>query len=191
MRGLTRGACVAAWLAVTAAQSAAQGGAAAAPPQPSDTVRHDTVAPARPAEPSADQLKYLRGLRTVARGVAQLRSGVDGVARAEASRDTTRIRRAGRMLAGLCGTARTFMTQGRAGMQPAVYEDSARVKARRLVVQIDSLIKTAPTCETGAGKTPGRAATDVLERLRSYETALQEFRMTVATPAPVTPPAHP
>jgi hypothetical protein len=168
-----------------------QGTTAAVPPQLSDTTRRETAASARPTGPSADQLKYLRGLRTVARGVAQLRSGTDGVARAEASRDTTRIRRAGRMLAGLCGTARNFMTQGRASMRPAVYEDSARVTARRLVVQIDSLIKTVPTCETGAGKTPGRSATDVLARLRAYETALQEFRATAGTPVPVTPPAPP
>lgn len=191
MRGLTRGACVAAWLAVTPLRLAAQDTTVLPPPHSADSSRRDTVAPARAPEPTADQLKYLRGLRTVARGVAQLRSGVDRVARAEASKDPNRLREAGRMLAGLCGTARTFMTQGRTGMQSAVYEDSARVKARRLVVQIDSLIKTAPACETGAGKTPARAATDVLGRLRSYETALQEFRTTVATPVPTAPPTTP
>ena len=143
MRGLTRGACVAAWLAIAPGLAAQDTTVPSLPPAP-DTTRLDTVVPVRPPEPSADQLKYLRALRTVARGVAQLRSGVDRVTRAEGSKDPNRLREAGRMLAGLCGTARTFMTQGRAGMKPTVYEDSARVKARRLVVQIDSLIKTAP-----------------------------------------------
>lgn len=183
MHGKTRGVCVAAWLAVTPLQLAAQDTVVPPLPQPADTARHDTATPVRP-EPTADQLKYIRGLRTVARGVAQLRSGVDRVTRADASKDATRLREAGRMLAGLCGTARSFMAQGRAGMQAAVYEDSARVKARRLVIQIDSLIKATPTCETGAGKAPARSATEVLGRLRSYETALQEFRTTVAAPTP-------
>ena len=152
-------------------------------PPPVDTARPETAVVARP-EPTADQLKYLRGLRTVSRGVAQLRSGVDGVARAEGSKDTLRVRRAGRMLSGLCGTARTFMRDGRSTMKADVYEDSARVKARRLVLQIDSLIKATPTCDTAAVKRPARAAADVLGRLRSYETALQEFRTIVATPNP-------
>jgi hypothetical protein len=50
-------------------------------PTPVDTPRYDTAV-LRPPEPTADQLKYLGGLRTVSRGVAQLRSGVDGVSRA-------------------------------------------------------------------------------------------------------------
>ena len=153
-----------------------------------DSTRPDSAA-LRPPEPTADQQKYLRGLRTVARGVAQLRSGVDGVVRAETSKDTLRLRRAGRLLAGLCGTARSFMTQGRPSMQAVAYEDSARVKARRLVVQVDSMIKTLPACETAAGKAPTKSAADLLGRLRSYETALQEFRVIVATPVatPVVP----
>jgi hypothetical protein len=160
-------------------------------PPPADTARHDSAALLRPAEPTADQLKYIRGLRTASRGIAQLKSGVDRVARAEGSKDAIRLREAGRMLAGLCGTARSFLAQGRTSMQPNVYEDSARVKARRLVVQIDSLIKTSPACETGAGKAPARVASDVLGRLRSYETALQEFRTIVSTPVPVVVPTLP
>lgn len=155
-----------------------------------DTGRRDTIT-LRPPEPTADQQRYLRGLRTVARGVAQLRSGVDRVGRAEGGGDTARVRQAGQLLAGLCGTARNFMTQGRATMQPTVYEDSARVKARRLVLQIDSLIKAAPACESGAVQAPGRAANDLLGRLRSYETALQEFRAAVTAPVPVSPPSPP
>jgi hypothetical protein len=165
------------------------------PPVPVDTPRGDTAvrdtAVLRPPEPTADQLKYLGGLRTVARGVAQLRSGVDGVTRAEASKDTARLRRAGSMLGGLCSTAGTFMKQGRGTMKPTVYEDSARVKARNLVVQIDSLLKTMPACDSTAGKAPTRTAGTVLGRLRSYETALQEFRTIVATPVPPPAPIQP
>jgi hypothetical protein len=109
------------------------------------------------------------------------------VARAEATKDTARLRRAGSMLGGLCGSAGTFMKRGRGTMKPTVYEDSARVKARNLVVQIDSLLKTMPVCDSTAAKAPARTAGTVLGRLRSYETALQEFRTIVAAPAP--PPA--
>jgi hypothetical protein len=102
-----------------------------------------------------------------------------------------RLRRAGRLLAGLCGTARTFMAQGRPGMAPAVFEDSARIRARRLTLQVDSLIKAMPLCETNAAKTPTRAVGDLLARLRSYDAALQDFRTNVlGLPAP-TAPAQP
>jgi hypothetical protein len=165
------------------------------PPIPVDTVRPDTAprdtVVLRPPEPSADQLKYLSGLRTVSRGVAQLRSGVDGVTRAEATKDTARLRRAGQMLGGLCGTASSFMKQGRGSMKATVYEDSARVKARNLVVQIDSLLKTMSACDSTAGRAPARTAGSVQGRLKSYETALQEFRTSVATPSPTQPTSQP
>ncbi len=159
-----------------------------APPAPVDTPRQDTAV-LRPPEPSADQLKYLGGLKSVTRGVSQLRNGVDGVTRAEALKDTARLRRAGEMLGGLCGTAGSFMRQGRATMKPNVYEDSARVKARNLVVQIDSLLKTLPACDTTARRSPARTAGTVAGRLKTYDTALQEFRNSVAPPsaAPLPP----
>ena len=157
------------------------------PVVPVDTPRPDTPV-LRPPEPTADQQKYLGGLRSVSRGVAQLKSGVDGVSRAEASKDSARLRRAGEMLGGLCGTAGSFMKQGRSTMKPTVYEDSARVKARNLVVQIDSLIKTVPVCDTTARKAPSRMAGTIQGRLKTYETALQEFRVAVATPAPAPVP---
>lgn len=159
------------------------------PAPQSDSARQADSQPAvRPLEPTADQQKYLRGLRTAARGVAQLKTGVDGVGRAGSSNDTTRLKRAGRLLAGFCGTARTFMAQGRTGMSPTVYEDSARAKARRLTLQVDSLIKSMPLCETEAAKAPTRVAGELLARLRSYEGALQDFRTNVLTPPPAAPP---
>ena len=194
MNHLVRCICVVA-LAATPLRAFAQEPAPAPvpPAPPTDTVRAESlpaapvVAP-RPVEPSADQQKYLRGIRTAARGVAQLKTGVDRVNRAEATKDTTRLKAAGRMLAGLCGTARGFMAQGRPGMSPAFYEDSARVRARRLTLQVDSLIKAMPTCETEAVKAPTRIAASLLLRLKSYEAALQDFRSFVATPAPATVP---
>jgi hypothetical protein len=142
-------------------------------------------------EPSADQQKYLRGVRTAARGVAQLKTGVDRVSRADATKDTLRLRQAGRLLAGLCGTARNFMAQGRPGMKPTVYEDSARVHARKLTQQVDSLIKAMPTCETEAVKAPTRIAADLLGRLKNYEAALQDFRSFVLAPPPPSPSSPP
>jgi hypothetical protein len=159
----------------------------APPPVPADTPVTDTVAPL-PPPPTADQMKYLRGLRTAARGVAQLRSGVDNVSRADGTRDSLRLRRAGRMLSGLCGTARTFMRQGRATMQPTVYDDSLRLKARRLTFQVDSLLAVMPGCETNAAAAPTKTAAGLVERLRAYEEALQDFRTATTSPVPATSP---
>jgi hypothetical protein len=83
------------------------------------------------------------------------------------------------------------MTHGRATMQPTVYEDSARVLARRLVLQVDSLIKAVPACQTAAGQTPARSAADLVGRLRSYEAALQEFRALTTAPVPAAPASQP
>src|SRR6185503_8564653 len=188
MNHLVRCICVVAFAATPVRVSAQE--PAPVPTPPTDTVHRaeslppPAVAP-RPVEPSADQQKYLRGIRTAARGVAQLKTGVERVSRAEATKDTTRLKAAGRMLAGLCGTARSFMGQGRPGMKPTVYEDSARVHARRLTLQVDSLIKAMPTCETEAVKAPTRTAADLLGRLKSYEAALQDFRTFVLAAPPV------
>jgi hypothetical protein len=145
----------------------------------------DTVVPPRdtaPAPPTAEQTRYLEGLRTVARGVAQLRDGIDRVARTQQSRDTVRQRQAGRRLGSLCMTARSFMASGRPRMTPAAYADSMRIIARQLVVRIDSIVKFLPTCETTAGKKPASVAADLLNRMRAYETALAAFRMALAPP---------
>lgn len=157
--------------------------AAAAPLQ-------DTVVPQRetkdtaPLPPTPEQTRYLEGLRTVARGVAQLRDGVDRVARTQQSRDTLRQRQAGRRLSGLCTTARSFITSGRPRMAPTAYADSMRIIARQLVVRIDSIAKFLPTCTTTAGRQPASVAADLLNRMRAYETALAAFRAALAPPKP-------
>jgi hypothetical protein len=128
------------------------------------------------AAPTPEQRRYVEGLRSVARGAAQLRDGIDRVARTQQISDTVRQRQAGRRLGGLCTTARSFMASGRPRMQPTAYSDSMRVAARQLVTRIDSVLKFLPTCETTAGKKPASVAADLLNRMRAYETALAAFR---------------
>ncbi|HEV8400149.1 MAG TPA: hypothetical protein VGQ18_09965 [Gemmatimonadales bacterium] len=141
----------------------------------------DTVAP---MPPTPEQTRYLEGLRTVARGVAQLRDGIDRVARTQQSRDTLRQRQAGRRLGGLCTTARSFITSGRPRMVSTAYADSMRIIARQLVVRIDSIAKFLPSCSTTAGRQPASVAADLLNRMRAYETALAAFRAALAPPKP-------
>ncbi len=133
-----------------------------------------------PVPPTLEQVRYLEGLRSVARGAAQLRDGIDRVARTQQTRDTVRQRQAGRRLGGLCTTARSFMSSGRPRMQATAYADSMRIVARQLVVRIDSVLKFLPTCETTAGKKPASVAADLLNRMRPYETALAAFRAGLA-----------
>lgn len=153
--------------------------AAAALPQDS------TAAPPRdtaPQPPTPEQVRYLEGLRSVARGAAQLRDGIDRVSRTQQTRDTVRQKQAGRRLGGLCTTARSFMSSGRPRMQPSAYTDSMRIVARQLTARVDSVLKFLPTCETKAGKQPASVATDLLNRMRAYETALAAFRTALAPP---------
>ncbi len=151
--------------------------AAAAAPQ-------DTTAPLPPrpdpAPPTLEQVRYTEGLRSVARGVAQLRDGIERVVRTQQTRDTLRQRQAGRRLGGLCTTARRFIASGRPRMQPTAYADSMRIVARQLTVRVDSVLKFLPTCETTAGKKPASVAADLLNRMRAYETALAAFRTGLA-----------
>jgi hypothetical protein len=146
----------------------------------------DSAVPSRidtaPVPPTPEQVRYLGGLRTVARGAAQLRDGIDRVARTQQSRDTLRQRQAGRRLGGLCTTARSFMSSGRPRMQPTAYADSMRIIARQLVVRIDSVLKFLPTCETTAGRKPASVAADLLNRMKAYEAALAAFRAGLMLP---------
>lgn len=135
-----------------------------------------------PPPPTPEQTRYLDGLRTAGRGVAQLKSGVDRVVRYSTAADTLRLRQAGRRLAGLCSAARGFMASGRALMSASAYEDSTRLKARSLVSQIDTLIRYIPTCETRAGRVPARTAGELDGRLQAYYTVLRDFRTAIGLP---------
>ena len=134
-----------------------------------------TLAPPPPT-PTPAQTRYLAGLRSASRGVAQLKDGVDRVLRSLARPDSVRVKQAGSRLAGLCGAARGFMANGRAQMQAIAYEDSARIKARALTMQVDSLLRYVPTCEARAARAPGRTANELLDRLRAYDVSAREFR---------------
>lgn len=144
--------------------------------------------PAPAPTPTPAQQRYLDGLRTAGRGIAQLKDGIDRVGRNRA--DTAQLRMAGQRLGGLCGSAGSFMRQGRARMSHAVYADTARTMARRLNQQVDSVIAFLPTCQREGGKKPTATAATLVARLRSYEGALQKFREAVvlAPVQPTTPP---
>ena len=168
-------------LAVVAATTAAA--------QDSAYVRPDSVV-RTDSGPTPAQKRYVDGLRTVGRGVAQLKDGVDRVFRARASADTSRQRQAGLRLGGLCGTAHGFLTRGRAQMSSAAYEDSVAAIARQLALSVDSLARGLPPCQKEAGKAGERIANDLVGRLRGYEASLQRYRVaTGIAPAPATPAA--
>jgi hypothetical protein len=151
-----------------------------------DTVRHkDSLPPAPvPAQapvsppappPTIEQIKYMEGLKTATRGVAQIRDAVNRVVRTQQADSLTR-RRAARRLGGLCGTARSFIVSGRPKMQPAAYADSMRVLAKQLTMRLDSLSSALPACEKTAGRDPNTVATALTGKLKNYDDALLAFR---------------
>jgi hypothetical protein len=162
--------------ALAAAPVAAQAG---------DSVRADTAVPAPPPPVTAltpEQERYMEGLQTAGRGIAQLKSGLGQVTRARSARDTVAQRRAAQTLAGLCGTARDFMRRGRTQMQASAFEDSTRLKARRLAVEVDSLVAFMPACSSRARREAEQVGTDLLTKLRRYETVLRDFRTAIGLP---------
>jgi hypothetical protein len=152
-----------------------------------DTVTHkDSLppppvpAPAPPSPPPAaaptiEQIRYMEGLKTATRGVAQIRDGVNRVVRTQQADSLTR-RRAARRLGGLCGTARSFIVTGRPKMQASAYADSMRVLAKQVTVRLDSLNASLLVCEKTAGKDPNTVATTLTSRLKNYDDALLIFR---------------
>jgi hypothetical protein len=144
-----------------------------------DSSVHDTAKPA-PLPLTPAQTNYLEGLRSVNRGIAQLKDGVNRVTRF--SRDTLRQRQAGRRLGGLCGTAHGFLVRGRARMTPAAYDPPTRDSARILVQRIDSVSAYTVTCERNAGRSPAQTGTDLLTRLGAYDKAQVGFRSAIGLP---------
>ena len=174
--------CLAVLVCVAATAARAQEPTPAPPPPPAlDSVRAESAL-APPPPPSPDQKRFTDGLRTATRGIAQLKDGLNRVTRTQSKRDSVSQHRAGRLLAGLCGSARAFMGRGRPYMKPAVYEDSTRLKARRLTTQMDSLISYTTNCEQTATATPVPVATELTKRLKSYDAVLREFRLAVGLP---------
>jgi hypothetical protein len=170
MRGLAALCCIAA--ASLRAQQPA-------PPAP-DSARAESARGA--VAPTLEQQKFLGGLRTATRGLAQLKDGLNRVTRTQATGDTASQRKAGRFLALVCGSARAFMRRGRPAMKPAAYTDSIRPTARRLVVQLDSVIAYTASCEQNATAAPGPTAADLTKRMKTYDAALRDFRVAVGLP---------
>src|SRR6266704_5148922 len=117
--------CLAMLLCVAAAALGVQ-----EPEAPLDSARPPAESIAPPPPPTLEQKRFLAGLRTATRGIAQLKDGMSRVTRA-GTRDSVAQRRAGRLLAGLCGSSRGFLKRGRPQMTPTVYEDSVQLTARR------------------------------------------------------------
>jgi len=157
--------------------------------QATDSIPAPSPSPMAAPAPTPAQQRFLDGLRTAGRGVAQLKDGIDRVGRNRA--DSAQLRMAGQRLGGLCGSAASFMRQGRARMSHGVYIDSVRTLARRLNQQIDSVIAFLPTCQRDGGKKPTATAATLVALLRGYEAALQKFReVAVLTTAQPTPPSR-
>jgi hypothetical protein len=168
-------------LCMLAATAAAQQPPLPSPP-PESTHAESTHAESTPlfAAPTPAQARYLQGLRTAGRGVAQLR---DGAARVTNSGgDSLRLLLASRRLGGLCGAARGFMVTGRSRMLVTAYEDSTGLRARRLVALLDTLIRYTPICEANAAKQPDSTTTRLLAELRAYDAALRDFRAAIGLP---------
>jgi len=157
-------------------------------PPPPDSTRAESVRavpalpPPSPVPPTPEQQRFLNGLRTATRGIAQLKDGLNRVTRAQATGSGTSQLRAGRSLAGLCGSARTFMRRGRPALNPTVYTDSIQPIARRLVTQLDSLIAFTPNCEQNAAAAPVPTATDLGKRMKAYDMSLRDFRVALGLP---------
>src|SRR5690349_2580924 len=139
------------------------------------TTAHKDTAPATPTPPTIEQIRYMEGLKTVTRGVAQIRDALNRVTRTQQSDSLTR-RRAARRLGGLCGTARSFIVSGRPKMQAAAYADSMRMLAKQLTVRLDSLSSALTVCEKTAARDPSGVATNLTGRLKNYDDALLAFR---------------
>lgn len=140
------------------------------------------TAPPPAPTPSPEQERYLQGLRTAGRGVAQIKDGINRLARVRTRHDTARIRQAAHRLGGLCSAARGFLTSGRGRMNPAAYEAPVRRPARDLVLQLDSLSLIAKECQLTAGKSPDPVSAGLLIRVRVYEAALAAFRTAIGLP---------
>ena len=150
--------------------------------QPVTTPDDSAHAASQPALPTPEQQRFLDGLRTAGRGVAQIKDGLSRLGRAQHGGDTLQIRQAGRRLGGLCVAAGGFIVSGRAEMEPNAYEPPTRNAARGLTLQLDSLSASSVTCQRSAGKTPTPIATELLGRMRAYEAALATFRTAIGLP---------
>src|SRR5438067_12498119 len=94
--------CLAMLLCVAATALGAQ-----EPEPPLDSARPPTESMAPPPPPTLEQKRFLAGLRTATRGIAQLKDGMSRVTRS-GTRDSAGRRRPGRRSAGLAAPAAAF-----------------------------------------------------------------------------------
>lgn len=145
-------------------------------PKPADSTHADSA----PPPPTPEQQKWMQGLRTAARGIGQIKSGIEGVTRAGTS--PTQLKRAGKLLAGFCGTGRGFMRTGIAKMPNSAYEGDNRKIARQVVTQIDSVAKATNACEQQAARDPKTSVDHLMPLIQSYEAAIAAWRSMVGLP---------
>lgn len=132
--------------------------------------------------PNPAQQRYLQGLRTAGRGVAQIKTGIDRLTRARGSGDTSQVKLATKRLTGYCTAARGFIASGRGQMDPVAYELPIRKPAKDLLTQIDSLSLSVKDCQSGKGLAPQSLGIGLVLRLRAYDAALADFRTAIGLP---------
>src|SRR5256886_14676198 len=99
------------------------------PEPPPDSARAPAESMAPPPPPTLEQKRFLAGLRTATRGIAQLKDGMARLTRS-ATRDSVAQRRAGRFLSGLCGSSPGFLRRARPQIGPTLHQDSRQPEAR-------------------------------------------------------------
>jgi hypothetical protein len=139
----------------------------------------ESTATAPPPAPNPQQQRYMEGLRTAGRGVAQMKTGIDRLNRARGTRDSSQVKLAAKRLSAYCSAARGFIASGRGRMDPVAYDLPTRKQARDLTLQLDSLSLTAKECQNAKGFAPQMLSTGLVARLRAYDAALAEFRTAI------------
>jgi hypothetical protein len=159
------------------------GASIAAPPPASGQLPGggDSAAVVAPPVPNPAQQRYLQGLRTAGRGVAQIKTGIDRLNRAR-GRDSSQVKVAAKRLTGYCSAARGFIASGRGQMDPVAYDPPTRKPARDLMVQLDSLSLSAKDCQSAKGLAPQLLSAGLVTRLRAYDAALADFRTAIGLP---------
>lgn len=161
-------------------------GALAALPAPLSAQQDSTAPPPPDTAPrpalTPEQQAYMDGLRTVSRGMAQLRTGLARLITAQGGRDTATVRRAGLYLGSVCRSAGTFLATGRPQMRPAAYADSTRLAAHALRVRVDSIAAYLPDCQRLAPRAPKVVTDELARRIANYEGALRAYRTAIGLP---------
>lgn len=142
----------------------------------------ESTATAPPPAANPQQQRYLQGLRTAGRGVAQIKTGIDRLNRARGMKDSSQVKLAAKRLTAYCSAARGFIASGRGQMDPVAYDLPTRKQAHDLTLQLDSLSLSAKECQNAKGLAPQLLSTGLVARLRAYDAAVAEFRTAIGLP---------